>query len=1263
MTLGKSFVVINYTITEDKEIYNNDIIKDKDQEIIINNDIINKNKTFLNNKDLIEKPKRNSLPTFQVKKIVPKNHQNNLGENKLIDSYQFQKYKNKDGIKALSNNLFPKKEENILATNSIGSLKDISKKIIKDKKYPIAYKDEEIKIENIKLENNIKLDGSFEIINSIEINNLFNIFSQKETKIYEKLKIYDTFCIGMFISGLSPPIKISSILENSENFLAPCGHPQCSLFPSIQADILNSYMNKKFKDSNIISSLVSNMCFPLGIKPCFGCKFDENHNIENVPNPQKTFYNVLINEKNELYYMATLHYFIKLTNSEYIQKYKFNPITHYLEKNGGLSNNNKDKKFKDNMKMISSSLNNNNVFVPESITLISKYPLFTSMEKCLKCMITLQNDDLNNLINHLINEVPAPKKCYQVQFFIPIIKEPIVLNHEYNKFLEYLHKDKNNNPFNDTILSQSQINLKILIDKISVENIIMLFQLMLMEQKILLLENNYKILSEIAFILLELIYPLTWSNSFLPVLSNKTVKFMQSPVPYIMGLDEYLLKYSYDSKYIYQGSDMIIFNIMTNQFISHKTKKRIHKKEIFHEFKLPTIPDKIGDSLYKELKNIKKIIEKNEKNKGKKDKFDLEIIPDDEIDKKIRMAFLKTMIMLIGDYNNYLFYTEDELPLFNREAFVQSHNEKNEKIFLSEFVKTQIFNQFLLNERQLYKKTKDKIKDLTNNGKNKFSFEKRDSNKINYELIDTSYFKKFISVNTDLLNSEKMRKRALSSKKLRGGNKNLDSQRNPNLIYPIFNNDDINKNDNNNALYYGSNGIEYIQESNKSKEVDGNGLMSGNHSIDYIRGKKENNNTNMSEYIVQKDKYNEENNVEDINTFEEKRKKSIIRNKSAKKIIGLKYNTGNLVKKDENKIFFGNVKKIMLYPYFLSKNINFNINNITINSIINDIKLYLQKRKFNYQSQDKEHIFIISKRHGYIFNNIEQRRMYLLPNNKTDNLISNINNIKIEIEKNLEEEKNNYIKDNKYNTIGPNINSNDLYDSLKSIDKNSDDIKFIKKCFISCYTNKARISKEQLNTLRGLLENSDNKLFFATLILPDTKLKKNKNHKQLTSSSFDDLGRILSLALQYINSNELNSCRLLTLSCFVYYKIENKKIIYLYENIICGLTPCVLWQKDTFWEYFFKSEYEEEKQNINLQKFNFNGSINYLVDIDKNLSEANNDQILYSTTIFMAKIMLKLKLSKKMTVTVFKQILEKYEKNPNKINYFINEIKNLFDKF
>ena len=1112
------------------------------------------------------------------------------------------------------------------------------------------------------------------------------------------MKIYDTFCIGVFISGLTPPIKTNSIIENSEYFLAPCGHAQCSIYPSIQPELLHTYINKNMKSFNNLSHLVANMCFPLGVKPCFGCRFDENNKIENLPNPQQTFFNIIKNEKNEIYYIATLQYFVKMSNTDYLMKYKFNPITYFLEKTKNENNsNNKDKKFKNNMKMISNSLNNDNVFIPESISLISKYPLFMSMDKCLRCMISLQSEDMNNLINHLVNEVPFPKKNTQIQFYIPKIQAPIILNHEYNKFLS--NKNKNNintnnciNNTNNNILSTSQINMKLLLERISVENIIMIFQLMLLEQKILFLENNYQILSEISFIFLELIYPLIWINPFLPVLSIKTVQFLQSPVPYIMGLDEYLLKYANESKFIYLGTDMIIFNLMNNQFISSKTKKRIHKKEIFHEFKLPTIPDKIGDFIYKELKNIKKIIEKNEKYKDKKDKSSHEVISDEELDSKIRMIFLKAMIMLIGDYNNFLFYTEDEIPLFNKEAFVQSHKEKNSQLFLGEIVKTQIFNQFLLNEKQLYIKTKNKLKDISQNNT---ILQNNNNNPINYELIDTSYFKKLISIHHDLLNTEKMRSRAFSSKKLpiaKNNKKKHSSQRKPSYG-PSTNN---NQKDNNNFNYGVINPASNPMKENILNDLDNNNVGNGNYSIDYIRGKKNNfhSNVNLSGCFPIKIK-NEGNNIEEINK-NDKMDKIMNRTKSAKKIFSINnnnlnninnFNSNNNVIKVEKNIFFENIKKILLYPYFLPRYMK-NINNLTIKNIEDAIGVYLLKKNFKYQCQDKDHVFIISKRHGYKFDNIKQKRIYVLPKNKADNFGLNMNNNNEDKNINLRNEKildNIYTKDESIDNIDLNaINNNsntisnlnksnnniEIHNSTNSVTvtKNPDETKLIKDCFILCYTNKNRISKEQLSQLDKIFLDEDNKLFFANLILPDPKIKKTKNHKQLTPTSFEDLLKMLSLSLNHINSNEYNTCRLLTISIFVYYKIDNKKLIYLYQNIISGIYPCRLWLTEDFWKNFFKFEFEEEKKNesdlINLYKYNFNGSINYMLDIEKNIIEKNKDQILLDTTMFMAEIMIKLKLSKNFILKVFKNnILEQYIEEKNKIEVLINQILELFDKF
>ena len=1044
------------------------------------------------------------------------------------------------------------------------------------------------------IDNNIKAtkfqinDEKFQIIDYIDL---------KESKIeninlnhLKNSKTYDTFCIGLFRSGLNHPIQLTSLIENSEHFSAVCGHSQCSMFPSIEPDLLNTFINKNSENFKNLSRLVADMCFPLGIKPCFGCSFADNK-VDNSPNSQQTFFNIIKNENNDCYYIATIHYFIKMKKQDYIMKYKLNPEDYINNKFKGM--NNKDKKFKSNMKMISNILYNKDVLVPESISLISKYPFFTSMEKCLKCIISLQKDDMENLINHLINEAPSPKKGHQIQFFIPKLEKPIILNHQYNKFLKYTDKKDGNN---NNILSSSQINMKILLEKITIENIRMIFQLLLLEQKILFLDNNYQTLSKISYLFLDLIYPLTWINTFIPILSIKTVRFLQSPVPFIMGLDEYLLKYSYDNKYINQyndnsGNDIIIFNIMNNQFISSKTLKKIHKKDIFQIFNLPIIPEKVGEYIYKELKNVKKVLDAKKKDN----------INNEDIDQQIRMVFLKAMIMLMGDYNNYVFYTENEIPHFNKDAFVQSQKDSNSKKFLGEIVKTQIFNQFLTNEKQLEIKIKNKIKSLN---------QINNDNKNNYDLIDTSYFKKLVAENQNLLNSEKIRNRAYSSKK----------QKKKKAAKVKFEIDDIN-----NYFLNSKNDM----GSSKGKSKIYNNVM---NSIEYKNHEKLHSNMDIN------DAFSENFN----NDVKKERKLSLDRAKSAKKIFRLS-NKENEVKEEkqekeekEKEIIFQPIKTLLLYPYFLQKNYK-DINEITLEKIKTDIKIYSQKNNLKFLIQNTQHVFI---RHHYNINNINQKKFYFLPNN----YIIQIN----------QEEK-------KRKSINKNNNKNDDKKILNIIDKNHEDIKFIETCFIIIITNKKRISKSQLDKLKEIFDNKSNILFFANLLLPDIKMKEKRNHKLLTSNSFEDLSKLLFLSLQNLTSDDYNVCRLLTISTFVYYKIDNKKIIYLYENLIRNIYPCILWVSENFWPNFFKLELEDELKNekeiLNLNKFNSNSSINYALDINKNLGEKNDEQIIFEIISFTIDIMLKLRINKKMILNILaNNIFKEYEIDENKIKLFIQQI-------
>ena len=271
-------------------------------------------------------------------------------------------------------------------------------------------------------------------------------------------------------------------------------------------------------------------------------------------------------------------------------------------------------------------------------------------------------------------------------------------------------------------------------------------------------------------------------------------------------------------------------------------------------------------------------------------------------------------------------------------------------------------------------------------------------------------------------------------------------------------------------------------------ELDNNRKIgNGNYSIDYIRGKKNkfNSNINLSGSVQNN---NEENNLENINKND--KLKSAQRNKSVKRIMNL---TNNIINFNDNEIipqkniFNEEIKQILLYPYFLPK-LSKRFSEVTLKTIEDAIELYTQKRKFKFQCQDKDHIFIISKRHEYNFNDIAQKRLYIIQKNNSDNFNINDNSV-IKNEKYIDDKftKNESIdnidlkeiKNYLDKTNLKNSSNSDTHCSFISMSKNPEETKLIKDCFINCYTNKSRITKEQLNSLEKIFMDKDNKMFFG----------------------------------------------------------------------------------------------------------------------------------------------------------------------------------------
>lgn len=935
------------------------------------------------------------------------------------------------------------------------------------------------------IQNEKQLNFSYEIIESKEFP---SSTSSTLSETFYTSTLSDTFCQSIFISGIT---NNSKLISSSEEFLAPCGHKECSMLQAISPELMNSYSNaKNVQHYPEITNQIVDMCFPVGMKICYHCSFDKNRKISHIPKPQQTFYNIIKNEKEEIFYMATLQYFIKMTRKEFDKTYgNFNTLQNFINRIS-VHRANKDKAFQEFFQTLSQMMVNDTVLIPESISLISKYPYFYQMDTALKCLISLPKNEMNFLISHIINEIPIPQKNTQIQFYLPRTVNVLKLYNEKN--------------ISENI---SNLNYGSLFDFFSIDNIILLFHLLILEQKVLLIDNNYKLLSEMSLILINLLYPFMWVNPYVPILSLNTAKFLQSFIPFLYGIDEYLLKYSDKNKYMNNNGDIVFVFISKKTFSLCKNRKKLSKKDIIKELSIPDLPEKVYSFLTKNLKDVYKQYKK---------------ISQDELNKTIKDIFIKAMIILIGDYKNYTFVTGEEMPLFNREAFMNAHNQRDMKMFLNEMTSTQIFNQFLFNEKISFNNNTNSNIDLKPN-----------------LYIDSSYFLSMISKNKDLINTQQVRRRSCSNSLRRN-----------------------------------------TQRSRSSVKQSDNSLITSHLNSSFHNSSNTNNVTLIEKINQKKDK--------------------------------------------------PSIKEYLLVPYFISNPIIY----ATKEKIEEYISSYLKKKQYKDINVVEQHCFIISNQKEYMFAQIKQTKIYLVGNN-------NINNtsIKKSISKqNLCNSETKQKLDGQGIKIKKSLSLSHLIQKENN-NKGTNDTQYLSDIFKTIITSKQKIKTSSFTKITSLLSIPSNREFFVFLIFPEYSISNEENHKQLTSQSYSDFLKIMTICLSLLTNNDISIGRLLTLACFSYYKIEKEIIRYVYEDLIIGSYPCKLWIDRTFWFEFFEEEKNENNYN------------NDIYDIGENDNNELNVNILDEAIRTMADIMLRLHLNIKFVKEIICEgIAKKYNINEQYCN-------------
>ena len=81
----------------------------------------------------------------------------------------------------------------------------------------------------------------------------------------------------------------------------------------------------------------------------------------------------------------------------------------------------------------------------------------------------------------------------------------------------------------------------LLFQALEVGNVIMLWALLLAEQKVVLQGKQPHVLTMAAETLSALLFPFSWQHVYIPILPARLLDILQAPVPFLMGIDEDVL--------------------------------------------------------------------------------------------------------------------------------------------------------------------------------------------------------------------------------------------------------------------------------------------------------------------------------------------------------------------------------------------------------------------------------------------------------------------------------------------------------------------------------------------------------------------------------------------------------------------------------------------------------------------------------------------------------------------------------------------------
>jgi DENN domain-containing protein 5 len=162
------------------------------------------------------------------------------------------------------------------------------------------------------------------------------------------------------------------------------------------------------------------------------------------------------------------------------------------------------------------------VFLPKALVLLSHYPFLSVFREVLlefyRISISSAPVPIERYIANFVCEVPLPPQGQiDVKFALP------------DRTLTISRPPRNRLPL-------AAFSFRPLFTLLSVDNILVIFSLLLMESKVAIFSARYALLTPVIEALLALLFPFVWQGALIPVMPMGMCDILDAPVPFFVGL-------------------------------------------------------------------------------------------------------------------------------------------------------------------------------------------------------------------------------------------------------------------------------------------------------------------------------------------------------------------------------------------------------------------------------------------------------------------------------------------------------------------------------------------------------------------------------------------------------------------------------------------------------------------------------------------------------------------------------------------------------